>query len=76
MNWDTIILGLIVGISIAMAVREYFRLPPYKKPQPVVDITLTESIIVQKAKSHPDKLTLKEIEALKKIVDRVEKNND
>lgn len=47
----------------------------FKKPQPVVDITKTESILVQKAKSQPDKLTLKEIEALKKIVERVEKDN-
>ena len=47
----------------------------FKKPKPVVDITLTESIIVQKAKSQPDKLTLKEIAALKKIVERVENDN-
>lgn len=47
----------------------------FKKPEPVVDITLTESIIVQKAKSTPDKLTLKEVAALQKIIDRVEKAN-
>ena len=48
----------------------------FKKPQPVVDITKTESILVQKAKSTPDKLTIKEIAALQKIIDRVEKQND
>lgn len=47
----------------------------FKKSQPVVDITATESVIVQKSKSNPDKLTLKEVEALKKIVARVEKDN-
>jgi hypothetical protein len=48
----------------------------FKKPKPVVDITRTESILVQKAKSQPDRLTLKEIAALQKIIDRVEKAND
>ncbi len=47
----------------------------FKKPEPVVDITLTESIIVHKAKKNPDKLTKREIEALKKIVERVEHDN-
>lgn len=47
----------------------------FKKKQPVVDITLTESIIVHKAKKNPDKLTKKEVEALKKIVERVERDN-
>jgi hypothetical protein len=46
-----------------------------RKSEPVVDITLTESIIVQKSKKNPDSLTKKEIEALKKIVERVENNN-
>ncbi|MDH6207217.1 hypothetical protein [Aurantimicrobium minutum] len=47
----------------------------FRKSEPVVDITLTESILVQKSKKNPDKLTKKEIEALKKIVERVENNN-
>jgi hypothetical protein len=47
----------------------------FKKAKPVVDITETEWILVQKAELYPDKLTLKEVEALKKIVDRVEKAN-
>jgi hypothetical protein len=47
----------------------------FRKPQPVVDITKTESLLVQKAKSQPDKLTLREIAALQKIIDRVEKAN-
>ena len=46
-----------------------------RKPEPVVDITLTESILVQKSKKNPDTLTKKDIEALKKIVERVENNN-
>ncbi|AXE53996.1 hypothetical protein [Aurantimicrobium sp. MWH-Uga1] len=47
----------------------------FRKSEPVVDITLTESIIVQKSKKNPDTLTKKEIEALKKIVERVENTN-
>ena len=46
-----------------------------KKHQPVVEMTHTESLIVQKSKNKAEKLTQKEVSALKKIIERVEKQN-
>lgn len=46
-----------------------------KNNEPVIDMTYTESLIVQKSKNKSAKLTSKEISALKKIIERVEKQN-
>lgn len=46
-----------------------------KSKETIIDMTQTESLIVQKSKNNAVKLTPKEIAALKKIIERVEKQN-
>lgn len=47
-----------------------------KDNEPVVELTPTESVIVAKSRKGNEKLTSKEVAALKKIVERVERNNN